>query len=452
MTKYARGLQLSLKNQFGRRFLLLDDLLSRLVQTLPHVSCSAWTRLPIVGWTGATLKGQTGNKVIKVSLAYVIPAPPSRQPAAFQLCAELKKGRAFGQYERAFINSLAQQIGKVTSSLASSSDDDFLAAPEEVIDVAVADFLCTTIGNNDADILGIVRYLKSLALQSYETKQITYGVLVLPRQGSKRVVAKFPDDVVNQKRFQALTDGYKTALVLDTEGKILNITSLKQAGTPGEHFRPIWLDPMADTATRLNALGIALTRTGSILVSWRGNLLLSYRLGKWMLWHHSENVQIVESALKARDRRSIGIGRLAARLYRCALDVSFRRSGGLFVTLNTPQSLGSLVPPPEQLNGNRRNLSDRALGEWLAGKTIIGIDREVISDLAALDGAIVVDKSGSVLSYGAVLSLPMKKGLGQIEGSRSRAAHSASYVGVSIKVSSDGGIDVIKRGKKLLSL
>ena len=114
--------------------------------------------------------------------------------------------------------------------------------------------------------------------------------------------------------------------------------------------------------------------------------------------------------------------------------------------------LSKLVRRPEQLHGNRRTIGDRALGEWLETNTIVGIDREVLSDLTALDGAVVCDRAGKLLSYGAVLLLPKKSGIARIEGSRSRAAHSASFYGLSIKISSDGGIDVIESGEKLLSL
>ena len=146
------------------------------------------------------------------------------------------------------------------------------------------------------------------------------------------------------------------------------------------------------------------------------------------------------------------LGRLAAKLYRSALDLSFRKTGGLLVTLRARKHIAKLVPQPEQIKGTRRSAGDRALGEWLEGNTLIGIDREVLTDLAALDGAVVCDRAGRFLSFGAVLLLPRKTGIGKIEGSRSRAAHSASFFGLSVKISSDGGIDVIESGKKLLSI
>jgi hypothetical protein len=370
----------------------------------------------------------------------------------FLLKSELSKGRAFGAYERAFVDCVAREIGRAINAMTRNRSDRLLVGPHDVIDAAVADFLKQTTQFQDPDFPQIIRYLKELAQQSYETKPITYGVLILSRREAKSSVANFPGDILDQKRFQALTDGYKTALTLDRTGKVISLMGLRQEGKTGEHFRPVWLDPLADLARRRKAVGIALTRTGAILVAWKGNLLLSYRLGKWVLWNHSENIEIIREGLRRRGTQPKELGRLAARLYRCALDVSFRRTGGLLVTLQSRNHLKKLVRKPEQLIGARRTEGDRALGEWLATNTVASIDREVLPDLASLDGAIVCDRAGRILSYGTVLLLPKTKGLGKIEGSRSRAAHSASYFGLSIKISSDGGIDVIESGKKLLSL
>jgi hypothetical protein len=441
--KYRKGLKRSLKNQFGAWFTRLDELLDTLSATLPHTRPSEWYRVEDTDSSGASLKGHAGNKILNITLSYSV--DDSR---TFQLRSELKKGRAFGVYEREFAHCLAREIGRVVNVMAQAESDALVVGAGDVLDAAIADFLRTITNLKGPNFLEILRYLKELAQQSYETKQISYGLIVSPRSESKDNEAHFPEDVANQKRFQALTDGYKTAILLDRTGKVVRLVGLNLQNQLGKHFRPVWIDPLADSARSEEGLGIALTRTGAILVAWQGNLLLSYRAGKWTLWSHNENVEIVREGLRRRGRKPKDIARLAARLYRCALDISFRRSGGLLVALRSPMHLSKLVRRPEQLHGNRRTIGDRALGEWLETNTIVGIDREVLSDLTA----VVCDRAGKLLSYGAVLLLPKKSGIARIEGSRSRAAHSASFYGLSIKISSDGGIDVIESGEKLLSL
>lgn len=445
--QYRQGIRKSLKSQFKNRFQALDELLETLPASVPHAKLSSWQRTPGSGTSGAHLKGGTNNKTLSISIGYEV-----SNELSFILKTELRKGQAFGVYERVFVNCIVDEIGKVVGAMARESSERLLVGSRDVVDSAVASFLKQTSGIEGPDFGGVIRFLKELAQQSYENKPVTYGILISPRRATKETISEFPRDILGQKRFFALTDGFKTAMVIDRTGKVSKIASLTPEGEVGEHFRPVWLDPLADSARIGKAVGIALTRTGAILIAWKGNLLLSYRLGKWVLWYHSENVEIIREGLTHQGRKPEQIGRLAAKLYRCALDLSFRKTGGLLVTLRSPRYLSKLVPKPEQLRGKRRTKGDRAIGEWLESKSIVGIDREILCDLAALDGAIVCDRGGSVLSFGAVLSLPRKTGLGKIEGSRSRAAHSASFFGLSIKISSDGSIDVVKSGKKLLSI
>jgi hypothetical protein len=445
--QYQRGLKRSLQTHFGSGFSRLEQFLEILPATLPHTNLAAWSRRDRAETSGSHLQGDTGNRVLNIAISY-----SHLNGQKYTLYSKLKKVRAFGVYERTFVNSIVREIGRVVDTMATRQSDHLLIGPQEMADAAVANFLQNITGITDTDFVGIIRFLKEMAQQSYETKPITYGVIVLTRTESKRHIASFPYDIIDQKRFQSITDGYNTALLLDRAGKIIRLISLESQGRVGEHFRPTWLDPLAETARSHQALGIALTRAGALMIAWQGNLLLSYRHGKWTLWYHSENVELIRDGLTRRGTVPRDMARLAAKLYRCALDVSFRKTGALFVALRSPTNIEKLVKGPEQINGGRRTRGDLAIGEWLSTHTVVGTERKIITDLSALDGAIVCDRRGNVLSYGSVLLLPRKKGLSRIEGSRSRAAHSASFFGLSIKISSDGGIEVIESGQNLLSL
>jgi hypothetical protein len=442
--KFAQGGVRRLARHFGANFEQVRSLLATLLAAVPHVQTSTWASDESGSGNGARLVGNSGNKKLAVYVSYQF------EGNSYSLKCIFTKGRAFGAYERAFIDSLAKEIAESADLLAGGRQ--VRIRPVDVVDSSVAKFLLVLASLGQVDLLQVVAYLKGLAQQSYESKAISFGLIVLPGNKQKEHSASFPADIDGQKRFQALTDGYRTALVVDRSGQIVKISNLSEYKPVGEHFRPIWLGALADTADRHDGLGFALTRNGAILISWNSNLLLSFRAGRWMLWNHSENVGLIHEALKRRGPKIRSLGRVASRLYRCALDLSFRRSGGLLVALNTPNSLGRLVPATERLEGRRRSAGDRALGEWLNGTTVFGLDRDVLDDLAALDGAVVCDRSGAILAYGSILLSPHRRGLAKIEGSRSRAAHSASYFGVAIKISSDGGIVVVKRGKPLLQL
>jgi len=108
--KYQQGLRRSLKSHFGVWFTRLDALLETIPATLPHTKHFQWQRVQETAQSGAQLKGGTGNKVLSVTLTYTRPDGTS-----YRLRSELKKGRAFGAYERAFANCLAVEIGRVVN-------------------------------------------------------------------------------------------------------------------------------------------------------------------------------------------------------------------------------------------------------------------------------------------------------------------------------------------------
>ncbi len=76
----------------------------------------------------------------------------------------------------------------------------------------------------------------------------------------------------------------------------------------------------------------------------------------------------------------------------------------------------------------------------------------VLSELAALDGAVVVANSGELLAYGAVLEPRRTSGVSKAEGARTKAAIGASHYGISVKVSADGDITFYREGQPFLSI
>ena len=71
-------------------------------------------------------------------------------------------------------------------------------------------------------------------------------------------------------------------------------------------------------------------------------------------------------------------------------------------------------------------------------------------ELASLDGAVVLENSGRILAYGAVLQ-PKKAGkLRGAEGSRTKAAIGASNYGLAVKISSDGDISIFYEGREFI--
>ena len=87
-------------------------------------------------------------------------------------------------------------------------------------------------------------------------------------------------------------------------------------------------------------------------------------------------------------------------VYRATIDVSFRRSGGLFVVLHRRQNLRELVRQGDAIGDARRQRNDRQFDEAILAKRIDRIPRAVLVELSSLDGAVIVDSSVAEFSLG----------------------------------------------------
>lgn len=146
------------------------------------------------------------------------------------------------------------------------------------------------------------------------------------------------------------------------------------------------------------------------------------------------------------------VARVANAIYRAALDISFRRSGGLFVILRNQGYLRQIAKTPDVIGHPTRSAINAAFDHALPAKTVQTLPRTVLLELSSLDGAIVCSNSGVLLAYGAVLE-PKKKGKSTAaEGSRTKAAIGSSLYGLAVKISSDGEISMYRKGKRFLNV
>jgi hypothetical protein len=292
-----------------------------------------------------------------------------------------------------------------------------------------------------------LRGLRALASETYEGQRIPFGLILTRRPPGGDV----PLRSFESKRLKQLTDGFSTALLLNREGGLDGISALVPSpeSVRSSLGRPWWFGPLADTAARLGGVGVALTRGGDLLVAYRRELAVSQRSGQWMLWRHAE--------LLGRIRKSWRPGgpgdeldHVIVALYRVALELALRRSGGLLVVAATPAEGRKLVVSRgELLDSPRRLAEERHLDAGLGRLVVHRVDRRIVADLASVDGALIVDRSGRLMAYGAMVRSSSSN---STQGARSRAAIAASRRGLAMKVSSDGGISVYRHGSLVVSL
>jgi hypothetical protein len=292
--------------------------------------------------------------------------------------------------------------------------------------------------------------LHKLAEQTYENRALTFGC-ILDHAAPSAAPVVFPRDFLDTKKYRALSDGFRTAYYLSGLGQLIDFVDLDGFDgreLSGKHFYPAWAEPMA-RASRDRKCGVALSRQGDLLVFDEGTLRFTYRNGHWQYWNHSHLVRLLRDRARAQNVAPSFLGYLIGEIYRSALDISFRRSGGLFVILRNKANLHMIVRSGDAINERGRSRADAAFDWAVGGKAVA---RSVIVELASLDGAVVLNNSAAILAYGAVLR-PRK--LGHVrgsEGSRTKAAIGASFYGLAVKVSSDGDITVYHRGKEFIRM
>lgn len=443
----------------------LDHALGAIDRLLPHVEVGSWQKCDAkkskVAWSDSSRK--------EISLTLVLGVGEGDQSDSVGLRSTLTRSvaprqvavmRTIDERERDLCERIINRIATVLRGKASAGTPESLRAIAGLFDEQIVASHLKTRHLLALDLSEVFRELRRLAEQSYENKSISFGCLLEP---STKVPTtnqcSFPSQVLKWKRFRALSDGYRTAYRVSGSGKVVGFEDLESSGLTslGKHFYPEWADCIAGASSG-SVCGVCLTRQGDILVFDGGTLRFTYRFGKWQYWNHAHIIDLLKNRARAQRVPPATIGTVANSIYRAALDVSFRRSGGLFVLLRNRKSARQMILEGDAI-GKRQGRTDKSLravdedfDAALPSQLIQKMPRRVMAELAGLDGAIVVDNQGTIVAYGAVLQPKRKGRTSSVEGSRTKAAVGASKYGIAVKVSSDGDIVFYEDGKKFLSV
>lgn len=322
----------------------------------------------------------------------------------------------------------------------------------------------TTAGAGGVDrIASIIEMLRVAALSSYENRPISTGVLLLGGEfdpcrpelatGRERPPS-YMEALTSIKSFYRLADGVRTVFLADAEGRLLDIIDIDRWG------RQLCPDQILDVpgASAYQAHARATLEQGSVCVVLspsrdikvfaEGTEVFSFHSAAWHLLDLKAKYELWADALSNAP--------LALRLFQISLDLADARDGALFAVLRDPEeAVPRLVAPADRLDlpvhpeaAGSGPVSRREILHLLEGRTATDLDPSVLSTLASLDGAIVVDRDGRLLAAGAILQHPPSEESeerGFIEGARTTAAMAASKFGPVLKVSEDGEITFYDR-------
>jgi hypothetical protein len=337
-------------------------------------------------------------------------------------------------------------------------------------DVIVADYL-NTVDHTRVPIA--LEALRAAALSTYENRRVSLGVLLLgtdvdpaaPGLDNSAGAPRFNARLTAFKGFHRLCDGVKTLFLIDRKGDLIRLIGIESWAQAAQGSDPLDIPcprPYVSHAKATRSGGhvcIVLTPSQEIKIFANGTLAFSYSDARWRLL----DIPAKYAAWKA-SLSNASTPDLAECLFQAALNLSESRKGALFVVLRNPAETASkLIAATDRIYDevvaddpeDPENLSPRktkhALHHVVRGMHLSDIEPAILETIASLDGAVVVDLDGRLLTFGAILRIaPEALEFDRaVQGARTLAGLAASQFGPVLRVSEDGYLTMFLSGRRV---
>jgi hypothetical protein len=340
-------------------------------------------------------------------------------------------------------------------------------------DLVVSEFI------SDSDPLRVTAALEALrvaAFSTYENRRVSMGALLLGSPGdpsrpgwtNPEGAPRFNTRLTALKGFHRLCDGIRTVFLVDRQGDLARTVDIHRWADEVQGSAPLAVPcprPYVAHAKATRSGGhacLVLTPAQEIKLFAEGTLAFSFSDARWRLLDIPSKY-----AAWCRAITSTCSGAIAARLFQAALNLSEDRKGALLVVLrDAAKSIPELIAPadrvideiatddPQDPDNISPRLAKRTLHHVVRGQTIFDLDPTVLESLAGIDGAVVTDSDGRLLTFGAILKIAPEalKVARAVEGARTLAALAASFHGPVIKVSEDGLLTMYLGGRRVWEL
>ena len=241
-------------------------------------------------------------------------------------------------------------------------------------------------------------------------------------------------DIADTDFMAVLSNGYDTMLEFNYFGEFLKQNTLDNSDGMLPPFCPMRQSAIARWTKDEGRIALSLNRLGEILVFRDDQLVFARRSAQWHFLTHEPVIMQMGVPKDYELRQAI---------YETCLDASFARTGACIgiVKGDYRSKWRSLVSPGDQLD-LQSSPKSQTLSRVISGKKFARLDRRTRQELAAIDGATIVDHNGIILAVGAILKI----GGGSSGGGRLAAAKAIGRLGLGIKVSQDGGISGYRDG------
>ncbi len=348
----------------------------------------------------------------------------------------------------------------------------------EMFQYALEDFMVTEYLDppESVRVPAALEALRVAALSTYENRRVSTGALLLgteedpaqPGWVNPPGAPKYSVRLTAIKGFHRLCDGVKTVYLVDRQGDLARAIDIGEwvdraygPGGPGSPCPRRYRDHARATRSG-DHVCLVLTPSQEIKVFAGGNLAFSFSDARWRLLDIP-----TKFATWCKAVGNTGELDLALRIFQAALNLGEDRKGALFVVLRDPAaSVTQLIAPadridedialddPEDPDNLSPRLAKRSLHHIVRGRGIADIDATVLEALAGIDGAVATDRTGRLLTFGAILRIAPEtlKVARAVEGARTLAGLAASLHGPVLKVSEDGFLTMFLGGRRVWEL
>lgn len=288
-------------------------------------------------------------------------------------------------------------------------------------------------------------YLKDLASVQVEHQRLSHGLLIAPHPSEAVDSRRYPDELKKMQRTPLLADGFRSLLRLLPDGRPVDLLTRhmldQQFGALPRQFGAL---SFATSASRCHkGIVIVLRPEGSIVTFVGGEPLFTGRGGEWsgLLWN----------AIRSEMAERWGeVGRL---VFDAALILATDGKGGILCIADRRSLQLSEKDRVDLARSIDRKSDGSPYSEWvfhnmLPSDNVLDMGVETLAMLASIDGATIIEPTGTLIAYGAIV--PSK--LSQEEGARAAAARALSKRGFVIKISEDGPIELFQNEKEILEI
>lgn len=315
--------------------------------------------------------------------------------------------------------------------------------------------------------------LRAAALTTYENRRVTTGAILLgtendpahPDRPNSKGAPSYNIRLAAIKGFHRLCDGARTAFLVDLQGDIARAVDVgrwaDQVQGPGRPEIPC-PNPYGDhaRATRSGGhVGLVLTPAQEIKIFAGGVMAFAHSDARWRLLDIPTKFNAWTEAVGPT--RPTHLARI---IFEAALNLMEARTGALFVVLRDPEvSIPRLVAPADRIGDEvldddptdpdnlSPRLAKRARHHVVRGQGLADLAGSVLESIAGIDGAVVTDRDGRLITFGAILRVAPEtlKVARAVEGARTLAGLAASYDGPVLKVSEDGFLTMFLGGRRV---